>query len=84
MKEFRKWNYQKQDYDPYYVPDDKKLVLYSDDMHLVVNCCQCLKEIIYGDSYTSLEVHNSIGLGYPVCFNCYQEEKERRNLYDKN
>ena len=78
MQKFRKWNYQTHKYDDYFVPDDKILKTYSNDMNEIVNCCQCLKEIKYGDSYTSKEVHTPIGFGYAVCEDCYKQEWERR------
>lgn len=81
MQEFRiyrKWNYEKHEYEPYLVSTDKKLTLYTEDFEEKINCCQCLKKIKYGESYTSLEVHNSIGLGYAVCSECYKKEWERR------
>lgn len=75
---YNKWNALAHRYDPYYVPADKKLVFYDTDLEDIVNCCQCLKEIKYGDSYTSLEVHTEIGTGYAVCESCYSQEIARR------
>lgn len=78
----RKWNVKKHEYEKYKVPADKKLVVYSDDFGLIVNCAQCFKPIIYGDSFTSLEVHNRLGMGFAVCKDCYDEEfLRRRNAY---
>lgn len=71
---YRKWNYKKHEYDPYPVPADKKLVLYTENMDEIVNCCQCLEPIKYGESYTSKEVHNCLGFGYAVCSKCYDKE----------
>lgn len=75
---YNKWNPLTHRYDPYYVPADKKLVFYGTDLEAIVNCCQCLKEIKYGDSYVSLEVHTNIGMGYAVCKDCYEQEWVRR------
>ena len=55
---------------------------YSEDMNEIVNCCQCLKPIRYGDTYTSKEVHTKIGFGYAVCQECYEEEWERKKYYE--
>lgn len=77
---YKKWNYVTHSYDDYYVPVDKKLV-FSDpgSLDTIINCCQCLKEIKFGDSYTSLEVHTEMGMGYAVCEDCYNQEWVRRN-----
>ncbi len=84
MKEYRKWYYEKHEYLPYLVPEDKKLCLLTEDMDEIVNCCQCLKDMAFGDSYTSMEVHNAFGLGYAVCESCYDKEWERRKKYKED
>lgn len=78
---YRKWNYKTHSYDDYNIK--KRLVLLTDDMDELVPCCQCLKMVKYGETYTSLEVHNRSGLGYPVCSKCYAKERERRDKYEK-
>lgn len=78
---YKKWNYVTHSYDDYYVPIDKVLITWSDDLGAKINCCQCLKEITYGDSYVSLEVHNEAGMGYAVCEDCYDQEWIRRNKF---
>lgn len=75
---YQKFNYQKHKYEPYFVPKEKRLTLYSDNMDEEIDCCQCLKPLKYGESYTSLEVQNGFGFGYGVCQKCYNEEWERR------
>ncbi len=78
----RKWNVKTHQYDNYKVPIDKVLLIYSDDLDKIVNCAQCLKKVRYGDCYTSLEIHNHLGMGYVVCKDCYDEEfLRRRNAY---
>ena len=47
----------------------------------IVNCPQCGKELPYGETYTSKEIHNWVGLGYGVCEECYEKECERRKKY---
>ena len=78
MNKYLKWNSKTREYEPYYVADDKVLKTYSENMNEIVNCCQCLKEIRIGDGYTSMEVHTSIGFGFCVCEECFQEEMTRR------
>lgn len=74
----QKYNRKEHKYEEYSVPDDWNVKFYSYDMEELVNCCQCGKEVRYGSCYTSLEVHNCVGLGYPVCPKCYEEEWNRR------
>lgn len=69
-----KWNYEKQDYEPYEVPDDWNVKMYSNDMDEIINCCQCGCSVKYGECYTSKEVHNNFGFGYMVCEKCYDGE----------
>lgn len=78
---YKKWNYVTHSYDDYYVPVDKTLISWSADLNIKVNCCQCLKEIDYSDSYTSLEVHTDMGMGYAVCEDCYNQELIRRDKF---
>lgn len=73
-----KWNYETHEYDPYF-PDPKwVIVLYSPDMELPINCTSCGKRMTYGQGYTSQEIHNSFGMGYPVCDTCYEVECKTR------
>ena len=73
-----KWNYEAKTYDPYELPEGT--ILYTEDMETMIRCAQCSRSIKYGESYTSKEIHTSIGLGYPVCNDCYQEEVARSTL----
>lgn len=72
-----KWNYDKHKYEPYNVPDEWNVKTYSDNMNEIVNCPHCGKEVIFGDTYTSHEIHTKIGLGYLVCEECYEKENEK-------
>ena len=74
----RKWNYDKHKYEPYNVPDEWVCKTFSDDMTEIINCCQCGKEIIFGKSYVSQEVHAPMGFGYMVCENCHDVEMRIR------
>ena len=71
-----KWNWHKHEYEPYELPEGS--TIYSHDMDAKVACAQCGKEIVFGQAYTSLEIHNNIGFGYAVCSNCYKQEWKRR------
>lgn len=74
----RKWNYQTRTYEPFKVPDAWNVTFYSNDMDEIVNCPQCGRELKYGDTYISLEVHSPTGFGYGVCRACYDAENRRK------
>jgi len=71
----QKWNHKKRDYDPYELPEG--CYLYHPDLKRKVACAQCGTVKEFGVMYTSKEVHNHMGLGYPVCEKCYQLEVKR-------
>lgn len=74
----RKWNAKERKYEKYDVPQGWNLVLYTENMDEQINCCQCGRKMRYGEAYTSLECHNSFGMGYGVCDKCYDDEWKRR------
>ncbi len=74
----RKWNCKTREYEDYEVPDEWNCHCYSNDMEEIVNCPHCGKELEFGDTYTSLEIHTAVGFGYGVCDKCYEEEWKRR------
>ena len=74
--ELRKWNYEKNKYEPYEIPDEWHVKIYSENMDEIINCPHCGKKVKYGETYTSHEIHTEIGLGYPVCEECYEKENE--------
>ena len=77
----KKWNYDTHTYDDYVgYPGAKS---YSDDMNEIVQCAGCGKDIKYGMTYTSMEIHTNLGLGYGVCKDCYSAEWKRRKKYEK-
>lgn len=80
MKILQKWNIEKDEYEPYGVPDDWNVKTYSDDMDEVINCAQCGKKIACGEGYTSLEVHTPAGFGYSVCEDCYFNGEVKRKM----
>lgn len=76
-----RWDYKKHQYKKI-LRDSKwlyKTFSFSDKTK--VNCCNCNKCIQFGDSYTSLEYHNDLGIGYAICDRCYNKELERRKKY---
>jgi len=71
-----RWNYQKCEYESYELP--LRSMAYSEDMEEIIQCAQCGKYIKYGESYTSLEIHTDIGIGYMVCDECSRQEYKRK------
>lgn len=71
----QKWNFDTHQYEPFESPA-RVLSLYSEDMLQEVDCANCGKRMTYGDGYTSRTIHNHVGLGYPVCEDCYEKEHE--------
>lgn len=78
----QRWNYTTREYEPF-ISNAEKLILYTQDMDLEINCPNCCKPLIYGDSYTSKEIHNNSGLGFPVCPTCHIFEMIRDRKYDR-
>ena len=71
-----KWNpklHKYEEYNPKF-----PITMYSDNMELIVFCSQCGKKVKYGETFTSLEVHNNNGFGYAVCGECYNQEYKRK------
>jgi hypothetical protein len=69
-----RWNPKTRVYEDYRVPDGWNVSCYEADMTAVVNCAQCGREVVYGETYTSLQVHTAMGFGFGVCEECYEEE----------
>lgn len=67
-----KWNVNTNEYDIYRLP--LKASAYESDLHAIIACARCDKELSYGDSYTSRHIHTEMGLGYMVCYECYKLE----------
>lgn len=72
-----KWNYETHEYDPVVIDPTWKVVLYTEDMNLPINCTSCGKDMTFGQGYTSRELHTEHGFGYPVCEDCYEQERDR-------
>ena len=71
-----KWNWKKHEYEEYKLPEGASM--YSDNMDYVVACAECGKDLIYGEGFVSIRIHNDIGFGYMVCEACYRKEWEER------
>jgi hypothetical protein len=67
-----KWDFKTKEYNDYVLPDNA--VLFTEDMDEIIPCSSCKKEVAYGKTYTSKTIHNKIGLGFPVCEECYKKE----------
>lgn len=76
-----KWDYKRHMYKKHEVPDSWNCKTYSTDLEETINCASCGKELKFGDSYTSLEIHTDIGFGYGVCQRCYDNEFLRKSNY---
>lgn len=71
----QKWNYETHKYEEHLVPTGSRVVLYSPNMELMVDCANCLRPLKMGDTYTSKTIHSEAGFGFPVCEHCYAEER---------
>lgn len=80
----KKWDYPSHSYFTIPITSREPLNIktYSNDMDEIVNCCQCLRPIKFGDTYTSKEIHTELGFGYGVCPECYEKEWERKRKYE--
>ena len=70
----KKWNIQRQQYEPHTIPESWVCPLISMDMELPVNCASCGKPMKFGDGFTSHIIHSDGGFGYSVCGACHEKE----------
>lgn len=83
-----KWNFKTREYEPYTIPQGWYCPLLisfhplhqEESLKVKVNCADCGKEVIYGNTYTSRTIHNTLGIGYPICNVCYKEELKDAGL----
>lgn len=74
-----KWNHENHGYqEELYDADKYNLKTHGDDMDEIINCPHCYSELPLGASFTSLEYHTPLGIGYCVCYRCHQEELKRK------
>jgi hypothetical protein len=71
----QKWNYKTHKSEPYELPDGCRL--YDENLTNYVSCCQCGKHERFGSMYTSKEIQDDLGFGYPVCKACFDIEIEK-------
>lgn len=67
----------KREYKPYIIPEGWNCPLYLQPCKFLteqINCTWCGKITFYWKCYTSRLIHSHIGLGYPVCSECYGKE----------
>lgn len=76
-----RWNCETHKYDPYELPEGSSLL---ESQNTLVYCASCGKKLEYGKTYTSLEIHTELGIGYAVCFQCHIGEVERRLAEKEN
>lgn len=76
-KEVLKWDPERREYDPIKIPADCKL--FSFDMEEKVRCPHCGKAMLYGNGFTSKQIHSEIGFGYIVCAECCERELEEED-----
>lgn len=74
----KRWNWKKHEYEDFEVPDNRFVATYMYDLDTCIDCASCGDMIPYGLSYTSMEIHTEMGVGYCVCYSCYEEEAKRR------
>lgn len=73
-----KWNFETEEYEFYRLPDNCPIIvnLSEEGLNREINCASCAEPSIFARCYTSRQIHNSNGFGYPVCEECYQKEWE--------
>ena len=64
---------------PWPVPAEWRVTTLEADMDAPVECAQCGRTLPFGETFTSLEVHElGAGFGYAVCGECHAQERWRR------
>lgn len=69
----QKWNPAKRMYELYEAPSGY-ITLFETDMDKPINCASCGKQITFGEGYSSMQIHNAVGMGYSVCADCHDAE----------
>lgn len=77
----KKWNFSKDEYEDYELPEEA--TTYSNDMNKIVSCARCGKKVLFGEAYTSRQIHTPGGFGYAVCEKCYEKEWKEEYVYDE-
>lgn len=71
----QKWDPVKRKYEPYQPPAGY-ITLFETDMDKPISCAGCGKRITFGEGYSSMQIHNAMGMGYSVCWDCHATERE--------
>lgn len=74
----------KREYIPYKIPDSWNTPLMTGSMNEFINCASCWSLKMFWACFTSRHIHNDIGLGYPVCTECYNKEFDDINATAQN
>lgn len=82
MKDAKLYIFNERKYREVQIPDGCKT--FAMDMDEEVICPNCHETLKYGDGYTSLRWRGAGGMGYTVCENCYEMEKELARLANRN
>lgn len=77
-----KWNYKTKKYDDYELPSGA--TGYTEHLGQEISCASCGKRVKAGNAFTSLEIHNDLGLGYLVCEQCYSKEIQNQTREQKD
>jgi hypothetical protein len=72
-----RWNPKTREYEPYEVPDDRRIWCTGTIMDRMIDCASCGRELPVEKAFTSIEIHTPIGFGYSVCEECYEGERRR-------
>lgn len=77
----KKWNPKTKEYHDYELPKNASVGFLSNNMDKKIACARCGKKMLFGDGYTSRQIHTEYGFGYAVCEKCYEKEwkEEREN-----
>lgn len=76
----KRWNYETRTYDDYELPEGAHVIpKIKSGCKVVCACCGITMPIEV--AYTSREIHTKLGLGYPVCTDCFDVECVKHQIY---
>lgn len=76
----KRWNYETRTYDDYELPEGAHIMPDLRSGYKVI-CASCGRVSPVETTYSSREIHNSKGLSYPVCTDCYDVECAKHQIY---
>lgn len=71
----KRMNYKTRKYEPCHVPDNAVIMAGLND---VVQCANCGRPVRFGNTFSSSDICNDVGIDYAVCLDCYRSEKLMR------